>query len=160
SVRHLSGTGCPNEGDVPFLPTTQPITASPVDPFSVDYSSSFLPSFSHADEGASAGYYRVGLNPKTPSRIGAELTATTCTGLARHREPDPDRGPTVRVRTPTIRSHRTNGCVRHLRHDVETHRRGSRRDLVRECGGRAQEPARRNEGSQLRCDPRESSERV
>jgi predicted alpha-1,2-mannosidase len=90
SVRHLSGAGCPNEGDVPFLPTTKPITASPVDPLTVDYRSSFLPSFSHADEDASAGYYRVGLNPKTPARINAELTATTRSGLGRFTFPATD----------------------------------------------------------------------
>ena len=110
SVRHLSGTGCPNEGDVPFLPTTQPITASPVDPFSVDYSSSFLPSFSHADEGASAGYYRVGLNPKTPSRIGAELTATTRSGLGRFMFPATKAG-SVLINATGSRTGNTAGSV-------------------------------------------------
>src|SRR5437660_4228383 len=46
SLRRLSGAGCANEGDVPFLPTTKLITRSPVDPLSTEFDSSFLPSFS------------------------------------------------------------------------------------------------------------------
>src|SRR5205814_1960940 len=81
SLRRLSGAGCENEGDVPFLPTTKLITRSPVDPLSTEFDSSFLPSFSHRDEAATPGFYRVGLNPGTRDRIGAELTATTRAGI-------------------------------------------------------------------------------
>jgi predicted alpha-1,2-mannosidase len=87
SVRRLSGAGCANEGDFPLLPTTAPITASPVGPLSTEFSDSLLPSFAHSDEGASPGYYGVGLSPGTPDRIGARLTATTRAGLARFSYP-------------------------------------------------------------------------
>jgi predicted alpha-1,2-mannosidase len=87
SVRRLSGAGCANEGDFPFLPTTAPIDASPVGPLSTEFSDSLLPSFSHSDESASPGYYGVGLNPGTPGRVVARLTATTRAGLARFEYP-------------------------------------------------------------------------
>src|SRR5437899_9650698 len=34
SLRRLSGAGCANGGDVPFMPTTTRVTRSPVQPFS------------------------------------------------------------------------------------------------------------------------------
>ena len=79
SVRRLSGAGCANEGDVPFLPTTAPIAGSPVDPMSTDFKDALLPSFSHADEAAQPGFYRVGLG----NQVDAQLTATTRTGIGR-----------------------------------------------------------------------------
>jgi len=79
SLRRLSGAGCANEGDVPILPTTSPLTSSPVDPMSVDFKDSLLPSFSHADEAATPGFYRVGLG----SGVDAALSATTRTGVGR-----------------------------------------------------------------------------
>jgi predicted alpha-1,2-mannosidase len=79
SLRRLSGAGCANEGDLPFLPVGRPITDSPVDPLSTDYKDSLLPSFSHADEAAQPGFYRVGLG----NRIDAQLTATTRAGIGR-----------------------------------------------------------------------------
>ena len=87
SLRRLSGAGCENEGDVLFLPTTKLITRSPVDPLSTEFDSSFLPSFSHRNEAATPGFYRVGLNPGTRDRIGAELTATTRAGIGRFAYP-------------------------------------------------------------------------
>src|SRR3954464_15418566 len=83
SVRRLSGAGCANEGDFPLLPTTSPVTESPVKPESTEFRDSLLPAFAHGDEAASPGYYRVGLDPGTDKRIGAELTATTRTGIGR-----------------------------------------------------------------------------
>jgi predicted alpha-1,2-mannosidase len=67
SLTHLSGPGCRADGDIPVLPTVGAIDASATD------------SFSHADEAASAGYYRVALR----NGVSVELTATTRTGLAR-----------------------------------------------------------------------------
>src|SRR4051794_34482297 len=74
SVRRLSGAGCANEGDFPLMPTSAPVTGSPVAPLSTEFSDAFTPSFSHTDEGAEPGYYRVGLNPGTGHRIDARLT--------------------------------------------------------------------------------------
>ena len=87
SLRRLSGAGCANEGEVPFLPTTAPITSSPAKPFSTEYNDALLPSFTHADEAASPGYYRVGLNGRMLDRIDAQLTATTRAGIGRFSYP-------------------------------------------------------------------------
>src|SRR3954451_15521030 len=83
SVRRLSGAGCANGGDFPFMPTTAPVTSSPVKPLSTEFADTFVPSFSHGDEAAAPGYYRVGLDPGTTRRIDARLTATRRAGLAR-----------------------------------------------------------------------------
>lgn len=74
SHTHLSGTGCTDLGDVLFRPTSR----------KVDIKADTLvapASFSHDDETAVPGYYRVKLNDE---EILAELTATTRTGLHRY----------------------------------------------------------------------------
>jgi predicted alpha-1,2-mannosidase len=83
SVRRLSGAGCANGGEFPFTPTTAPIDGSPVPPLSTEPADRFVASFGHTDEHASPGFYRVGLNPGTPDRIDARLTATRRAGIAR-----------------------------------------------------------------------------
>src|SRR3954451_21490304 len=82
SVRRLSGAGCANGGDFPLIPTTAPVTSSPVKPFSTEFDDAFGPSFSHDSEAATPGYYGVRLNPGGPSPIGARLTAARRAGLA------------------------------------------------------------------------------
>jgi predicted alpha-1,2-mannosidase len=82
-LTHLSGAGCALYGDVPFLPTTAPIAASPAKPFSADLATQFQPAFDHQHEAASPGYYRVVLDPGTSRAITTELSATTRTGAAR-----------------------------------------------------------------------------
>ncbi len=71
SMTHMSGPGCPNEGDVFFTATSGPVMTQVSD---------FESSYSHTDESAAPGYYRVAL-----SRWGvrAELTATDRTGAVR-----------------------------------------------------------------------------
>lgn len=89
SLTHLSGAGCALYGDFPFLPTTEPLDASPA----VDGSGlagQFQPGFSHARESGRPGYYSVRLNPVRGGSIDAELNATTRTGMARFTFP---RGP-------------------------------------------------------------------
>ena len=67
SHTHLSGTGCPDLGDFLVTPGIDSVTALP---------------FSHQDEMARPGYYRVSF----PERgITAELTAWTHTGFHRYR---------------------------------------------------------------------------
>jgi predicted alpha-1,2-mannosidase len=78
SLTHMSGTGCASYGDVPVLPTIGPIGADP---------ENSRESFSHADEHASPGRYQVALGP---SKISAELTVTTRTGLSRFTFPSTD----------------------------------------------------------------------
>ena len=67
SLTHLSGPGCPAEGDVPILPTVGAVDTSATD------------SFSHTNESASPGYYSV----QTDNGVTTELTTTTRSGMAR-----------------------------------------------------------------------------
>ena len=67
SLTHLSGPGCPAEGDVPVLPTVGAVDTSASD------------SFSHTNESASPGYYSV----TTDNGVTTELTTTTRSGMAR-----------------------------------------------------------------------------
>ncbi|NUN68690.1 MAG: glycoside hydrolase family 92 protein [Bacteroidetes bacterium] len=78
SHTHLSGTGVPDYGDILFKPMSRRPSLLPA---------RYRSSFSHADEAASAGYYRVRL---TDDDIEAELTATTRTGIHRYRFPRQD----------------------------------------------------------------------
>ncbi|GAB3871187.1 GH92 family glycosyl hydrolase [Terrabacter terrigena] len=72
SQTHLSGVGCPVVGELPVMPTSGAVTT--VDP------SRYASSYSHSDEEAGPGYYRVGL---PTYGVGAELTATDRTGWQR-----------------------------------------------------------------------------
>jgi predicted alpha-1,2-mannosidase len=80
-LTHMSGTGCAGgSGDIPFMPYAGAVTSSPsADTTDATYASTF----SHDNETAAAGYYRVGLN----SGITTELTAGTHTGSGRFTYP-------------------------------------------------------------------------
>ncbi|MGN5635963.1 lectin [Streptomyces sp. AC154] len=67
SLTHIAGPGCGAAGDVPVLPTVG----------AVDTKASI--GFSHANESASAGSYKVALDNK----VTTELTATKRSGMAR-----------------------------------------------------------------------------
>ncbi|MEU3738132.1 GH92 family glycosyl hydrolase [Streptomyces sp. NPDC032198] len=79
STVHLSGVGCGLGGDLPVLPTTGDVKET-------DYAK-YAAEFSHDDEKASPGAYRVGLK----SGIDAELTATKRTGVQRYTFPATDK---------------------------------------------------------------------
>lgn len=83
SLTHLNGAGCSLYGDFPFLPTTEPLDASPAPAGSAGLAGRFEPGFSHRSERASPGRYSVRLNPVRGGAIGVDLTATTRTGMAR-----------------------------------------------------------------------------
>jgi len=83
SLTHLSGAGCAVYGDFPFLPTTEPLTASPTPVAGRGLRGIFQPGFSHREEGGSPGAYSVELHPRHGGAIGVALTATTRTGFAR-----------------------------------------------------------------------------
>lgn len=83
SLTHLSGAGCALYGDFPFLPTTEPIDASPAAAGAAGLTGRFQPGFSHASERARPGFYSVRLNPVGGGAIDTALTATTRTGMAR-----------------------------------------------------------------------------
>src|SRR4051812_45031187 len=76
SQTHLSGVGCGVAGELPVMPTTGPVTS--VDP------NAYKSAYSHDDEEASPGYYRVGLSTYG---VSAELTATARTGWQRYSFP-------------------------------------------------------------------------
>lgn len=82
SLTHLSGAGCALYGDFPFLPTTEPMDASPA-ARGGGLGGRFQPGFSHAGERAHPGFYSVRLNPVGGGGIDVALTATTRTGMAR-----------------------------------------------------------------------------
>jgi predicted alpha-1,2-mannosidase len=86
SLTHLSGAGCALYGDFPFLPTTEPIDASPA-ASGGGLDGRFQPGFSHSEEAARPGFYEVRLNPVRGADIDAALTATTRTGMARFEFP-------------------------------------------------------------------------
>jgi predicted alpha-1,2-mannosidase len=86
-LTHLSGAGCALYGDFPFLPTTEPLTASPANPNGEGLRGRFQPGFSHADERARPGLYATRLNPVGGADIDLALTATTRTGMARFEFP-------------------------------------------------------------------------
>lgn len=77
SHTHLSGTGAGDLYDISFMPATRPYKEAPA-PLGL-YST-----FSHNDEAASAGYYRVLLNDYN---INVELTATERCGIQRYTFP-------------------------------------------------------------------------
>ena len=69
SLTHLSGTGCASYGDVPILPTTGPIGATP---------EKETAAFSHSTEHSAPGQYSVTLG----SQVKTELAVTTRTGIS------------------------------------------------------------------------------
>ena len=81
SHTHLSGTGCLDYGDILFHPTLAEPRLQPQ-----GYIFDMLP-FSHKDETAAPGYYRVRF---PESGITAELTATPHTGIHRYTFPAAD----------------------------------------------------------------------
>ncbi|MDX3450966.1 GH92 family glycosyl hydrolase [Streptomyces sp. ME02-8801-2C] len=81
SLTHMSGTGCAGgSGDIPFFPYPGQVTSSPA---SDTRDAVYAADFSHADETAEPGHYRVTM----ASGVTADLTATARTGSARFTYP-------------------------------------------------------------------------
>ena len=70
SLTHLSGTGCPSYQDVPILPSEGPVTSP----------ETTVATFSHRQEQASPGSYRVVLGGPAP--IAVSLAVTTRSGIS------------------------------------------------------------------------------
>ncbi len=85
SLTHLSGTGCPDLGDFLFVPQvgTPAVEAGPKNHPELGYQSLF----SHADESAAAGYYKVKLQK---SGVTTELSAGERSGILRFTFPASD----------------------------------------------------------------------
>jgi predicted alpha-1,2-mannosidase len=82
SHTHLSGTGCPDMGDIMFMPVTGDVTFNAGSPENT--STGYRSRFSHQNEEAHPGYYKVLLDDY---HIGVELTATERTGFHRYTYP-------------------------------------------------------------------------
>ena len=95
SMTHISGAGCNVSGDIPFMPTTLPVTSAP--PASGERYSA---SFSHSHETAEPGYYSVLLD----TGINVELTTTQRSGFALMRYPQGARQ-TLLIETGTDLQH-------------------------------------------------------
>jgi len=83
SHTHLSGTGVGDYGDIRFMPTVGEIMLNPGSEESPE--SGYRSSFSHEDELAFAGYYKVRL---LDYNIQAELTATPRAGFHKYTFPN------------------------------------------------------------------------
>lgn len=92
SLTHMSGTGCAGgSGDIPFFPHAGEVTSSPAgDTKDAVYASGFT----HTDETAEPGHYKVQL----ASGVTADLTATARTGSGRFTYPA-GRPATMLIRT-------------------------------------------------------------
>ncbi|MFF4561610.1 GH92 family glycosyl hydrolase [Streptomyces sp. NPDC001435] len=92
SLTHMSGTGCAGgSGDIPLFPYAGKVTSSPA---SDTKDAVYASDFSHTDERAEPGHYKVGL----ASGVTADLTATARTGSARFTFPA-DKPASLLVRT-------------------------------------------------------------
>lgn len=81
SVANVEGWGCAGgSGDVPVMPTTEPVTISP----SSDFRATYTSTFTHADERAEPGSYQV----KLGNGVAVALAAGLRTGAASFRFPD------------------------------------------------------------------------
>jgi len=81
SLNHLTGTGCPDMGNILFLPTVGELKLSS----GKTPGAGRLTPFSHNHEEARPGYYRVFL---PEFNVNVELTATTRVGLQRYTFPE------------------------------------------------------------------------
>jgi predicted alpha-1,2-mannosidase len=75
SLTHFNGAGCPNNEDLPLLPITGGIGASPGSSWT-----SYASGYTKSNESASPGYYR---NRLDKYGVNVELSATTRTGALR-----------------------------------------------------------------------------
>ncbi|MFI6657881.1 GH92 family glycosyl hydrolase [Streptomyces sp. NPDC050523] len=104
SLTHMSGTGCAGgSGDVPFFPYAGEVTSSPA---SDTKDAVYASGFSHSDETAEPGHYKVGL----ASGVTADLTATPRTGSGRFTFPS-DKPASLLIRTANSEVGSTDSSV-------------------------------------------------
>jgi predicted alpha-1,2-mannosidase len=108
SHTHISGTGCLDLGDILFQPTTGDVRLDAGDPAKPD--SGYRSAYSHDDESASPGYYRVLLKDYG---INVELTATAHAGLHKYTFPASDKAHIVIDLTHGIGNHTTDSALIH-----------------------------------------------
>ncbi|MFF0596322.1 GH92 family glycosyl hydrolase [Streptomyces antibioticus] len=104
SLTHMSGTGCAGgSGDIPFFPYAGEVSSSPA---SDTKDAVYASDFSHADETAEPGHYKVVL----ASGVTADLTATARTGSARFTYPA-DKPASLLIRTANSEVGSTDSTV-------------------------------------------------
>ncbi|GAA2899507.1 GH92 family glycosyl hydrolase [Streptomyces mexicanus] len=104
SLTHLNGVGCSGaNGDIPIMPYVGDVDSSPT---ADTTDAKYADTFSHANETASAGYYKVRLD----SGASAELTATPRTGSGRFGFPA-DKPASLLLRTSNSESGSTAASV-------------------------------------------------
>lgn len=105
SLTHLMGTGCAGaSGDIPFMPFPGNVVISPSDDGNSEI---YASQFSHGDETAAAGFYRV----KLANGVTVELTATARTGAGRFTYPA-GQPATMLVRTSDSETGSTDASIR------------------------------------------------
>jgi predicted alpha-1,2-mannosidase len=105
SLTHLMGTGCAGaSGDVPFMPFVGAVSSSPADD---NQSAIYASSFSHSDETATPGYYKV----KLENGVVVELAATPRTGSGRFTYPA-DKPAVMLIRTSDSETGSSDAKVR------------------------------------------------
>ncbi|WP_263379410.1 GH92 family glycosyl hydrolase [Granulicella paludicola] len=105
SLTHLMGTGCAGaSGDIPFMPYTGEITSSPAEDQSAEVYGS---TFSHSNETAKAGFYRVRLD----NGVIAELTSTLRAGSAQFTYPE-DKPAVMLIRSANSETGSTDASVK------------------------------------------------
>ncbi|MFJ8509048.1 GH92 family glycosyl hydrolase [Streptomyces avermitilis] len=105
SLTHMSGTGCAGgSGDIPFFPYAGEVTSSPA---SDTKDAVYAADFSHSDETAEPGHYKVGLS----SGVTADLTATARTGSGRFTFPA-DKPASLLIRAANSEVGSTDSSVR------------------------------------------------
>ena len=110
SLTHLMGTGCAGaSGDIPFMPYIGDVTSSPAEDVGAEKYGS---TFSHDNETAQAGYYKV----KLDNGVIAELTATLRSGSGRFTYPQGKRA-IMLVRTANSE---TGSSDAHIKIDTKT----------------------------------------
>ncbi|SDM68800.1 GH92 family glycosyl hydrolase [Actinacidiphila guanduensis] len=104
SLTHLNGVGCSGaNGDIPIMPYVGDVTTSPS---SDTKDAVYASTFSHANETAEAGYYKVALD----SGATAQLTTTARTGTGEFGFPA-DKPATMLLRTSNSESGSTGATV-------------------------------------------------
>lgn len=83
SLTHLSGAGCDEYGDFPFMPEVGAPTDSPARPGTNSLRDRYDGPFTHRREQASPGFYGVRANVAGPGSVTARLTAATRAGIGR-----------------------------------------------------------------------------
>jgi predicted alpha-1,2-mannosidase len=105
SLTHLMGTGCAGaSGDIPFMPVAGSVQSSPSDDANNEI---YASQFSHADETAAAGYYKV----KLANGVTVELTATPRSGAGRFTYPA-GQPATMLVRTSDSETGSTDATIK------------------------------------------------